>query len=130
MNFKHFFCLFVILGIFCSLGFAQEITIEKALELAKTNNPDLQKQRLTLQDAQRKSENRWNKFLPNLSANANVFLLATNSGKIYAEFEDTSTITLPLFISFENSSFTYTVPSALTRINCSGFAIAGDNPAA
>ena len=72
MNFKHFFCLFVILGIFCSLGFAQEITIEKALELAKTNNPDLQKQRLTLQDAQRKSENRWNKFLPNLSANANV----------------------------------------------------------
>ena len=72
MNFKHFFCLFVILGIFCSLGFAQEITIEKALELAKANNPDLQKQRLTLQDAQRKSENRWNKFLPNLSANANV----------------------------------------------------------
>ena len=54
------------------MGFAQEITIEKALELAKTNNPDLQKQRLTLQDAQRKSENRWNKFLPNLSANANV----------------------------------------------------------
>ena len=72
MKFKHFFCLFVILGIFCSLGFAQEITIEKALELAKTNNPDLQKQRLTLQDAQRKSENRWNKFLPSLSANANV----------------------------------------------------------
>ena len=72
MKFKHFFCLFVILGFFCSLGFAQEITIEKALELAKTNNPDLQKQRLTLQDAQRKSENRWNKFLPNLSANANV----------------------------------------------------------
>ena len=72
MKFKHFFCIFVILGIFCSLGFAQEITIEKALELAKTNNPDLQKQRLTLQDAQRKSENRWNKFLPNLSANANV----------------------------------------------------------
>ena len=72
MKFKHFFCLFVILGIFCSLGFAQEITIEKALELAKINNPDLQKQRLTLQDAQRKSENRWNKFLPNLSANANV----------------------------------------------------------
>ena len=72
MNFKHFFCLFVILGIFCSLGFAQEITIEKALELAKTNNPDLQKQRLTLQDAQRKSENRWNKFLPNMSASANL----------------------------------------------------------
>ena len=50
--------------------------------------------------------------------------------RLYAEFEDTSTITLPLFIRFENSSFTYTVPSALTRINCSGFAIAGDNPAA
>ncbi len=72
MNFKHFFCLFFVLSIFCSLGFAQEITIEKALELAKTNNPDLQKQRLTLEDAQRKSENRWNKFLPNLSANASV----------------------------------------------------------
>lgn len=72
MKFKHFFCLFVILGIFGSLGFAQEISIEKALELAKTNNPDLQKQRLTLQDAQRKSENRWNKFLPSLSANASI----------------------------------------------------------
>ena len=49
-----------------------EITIEDAIELVKANNPELKKQKLNLEDAKRTSENRWNKFLPNLSANASV----------------------------------------------------------
>ena len=72
MKFKQFFCIFVILSLICSLGFSQEITIEKALELAKENNPDLKKQKLTLEDAKRKAQNKWNKFLPNMSASANL----------------------------------------------------------
>ena len=108
MNFKHFFCLFVILGIFCSLGFAQEITIEKALELAKTNNPDLQKQRLTLQDAQRKSENRWNKFLPNLSANANV-----SNGHDFKEASEWNWRAS----AGANLSFTFGLPTSLQQVS-------------
>ena len=72
MKFKQFFCIFVILSLICSLGFSQEITIEKAVELAKENNPDLKKQKLTLEDAKRKSQNKWNKFLPSMSASANL----------------------------------------------------------
>lgn len=49
-----------------------EITIEDAIELVKANNPELKKQKLNLEDAKRTSENRWNKFLPNLSASASV----------------------------------------------------------
>ena len=72
MKFKQFFCIFVILSLICSLGFSQEITIEKAVELAKENNPDLKKQKLTLEDAKRKSQNKWNKFLPSMSASASL----------------------------------------------------------
>ena len=47
-------------------------TIKKTIELTKENNPDLKKQKLTLEDAKRKAQNKWNKFLPNMSASANL----------------------------------------------------------
>lgn len=72
MKIKYLFCLFVILSFVCYLGFSQEITVEQAIELAKENNPDLKKQKLTLEDAKRKAQNKWNKFLPNMSASANL----------------------------------------------------------
>ena len=72
MKIKYLFCLFAILSFVCYLGFSQEITIEQAIELAKENNPDLKKQKLTLEDAKRKAQNKWNKFLPNMSASANL----------------------------------------------------------
>lgn len=68
---KKFLCFLFVFSIIFSISFAQEITIENAIVLAKENNPDLKKQKLNLEDARRKSQNRWNKFLPNMSASAN-----------------------------------------------------------
>ena len=48
---------------------------------------------------------------------------------MYAELDATSTMTLPGFMTLENSSFIYTVPSALTRTIVSGSAMAGESPA-
>lgn len=69
---NKFLCLLFIFSVIFSASFAQEITIENAIELAKENNPDLKKQKLTLEDAKRKAQNKWNKFLPSMSASANV----------------------------------------------------------
>lgn len=68
---KKFLCFLFVFSIIFSISFAQEITIENAIVLAKENNPDLKKQKLNLEDARRKSQNKWNKFLPNMSASAN-----------------------------------------------------------
>ncbi len=49
---------------------AETITLETALNQAVQNNPDLKKQRLSLEDAKRRKNNVWNKFLPSLNASA------------------------------------------------------------
>ena len=59
-----------ILVVFCCVFslFARTLTLDEALELCIENNPDLKKQRLSLEDARRRNNNMWNKFLPSLSA--------------------------------------------------------------
>ena len=62
--------IFSKLAVFSSPLYAETITLETALKKAIENNPDLKKQRLSLEDAKRRKNNVWNKFLPSLNASA------------------------------------------------------------
>lgn len=48
------------------------LTLNDAFETAIANNADIQKQRITLENAKRTKDASWNSFLPNISANGGI----------------------------------------------------------
>lgn len=71
--------VFILLLALCSLVAAEQqiLSLDSALALAKSGNPDLQKQRILLGIEERKNNNGWNVFLP--SVNTNLSLRNTHS---------------------------------------------------
>lgn len=107
---KKFLCVLFIFTVIFSASFAQEITIENVIELAKESNPDLKKQKLTLEDAKRKSQNKWNKFLPSMSANASVSNAHNFAGSSNWDWKASAGA---------NLSFSFALPSSIqqTQLN-------------
>lgn len=99
--------LFILLVSFFGMIHAESLTLSKSIEMALDSNSALKKQKLSLIDAERKSNNAWNKFLPNLSATGNV----TNAH----DFADSSTWSWRATAG-ASLSFSFALPSTIQQL--------------
>lgn len=84
------------------------LTLDEAIKLALENNPDLKKNRLSLEDAKRRNINMWNKFLPSLSASGSLTDAHDFEGSSNWSWGASASATL---------SFTFALPSSMQLLN-------------
>ncbi|MBR4158626.1 MAG: TolC family protein, partial [Spirochaetia bacterium] len=70
---KKFVCLLLLLTTFLFSCFAEIVlTVDSAVEMALENNRSLKQQEISFMDKERTAKNRWNVFLPDITASAGV----------------------------------------------------------
>ncbi len=70
---KKFICLILLLTLFLFSSFAEIVlTADSAAEMALEGNRSLKQQEITYMDKERTAKNRWNVFLPEITASAGV----------------------------------------------------------
>ena len=70
---KKYVCLFLLLTLFLFSCFGETVlTVDSAVQMALENNRSLKRQEISFMDKERTAKNRWNVFLPDITASAGI----------------------------------------------------------